>query len=56
MTADEFVDYARNCVIHDGSNEQINHAQEAIDYFEADGSTVEISIDAFNKIHEFVSE
>lgn len=56
MTADEFVDYARNCVIDDGSSEQINHAQDAIDYFESDGSTVEVSIDGFDKIHEFVSE
>ncbi len=56
MTTDEFVDYARGCVIHDGPKEQIKHSQDAIDYFEADGSTVEVSIDGFNKIHEFVSE
>ena len=56
MTVDEFIEHARNCVINDGSNERINHAQDAIDYFESDGSTIEVSIDGFNKIHEFVSE
>ena len=56
MTVDEFIEHARKCVILDGSNERISHAQDAIDYFETDGSTVEVSIDGFDKIHEFVSE